>query len=74
VIVYIAIVFLPHGEQRIAGVAATEADAASLAMADRRMNMTLSSRYCRGELEDENGDLVGRVFETAIGQRIEYHG
>jgi hypothetical protein len=70
--VYVAIVFLPHGEQRIAGVAATESEAAGLAMADRGKPLTLSSAYSRGELEDENGDLVGYVLETVIGKSIEY--
>ena len=70
--VYIAIVFLPHGEQRIAGVAATEVEAAGLAAADRGRTLTLSSAYSRWELEDENGDLAGYVLETEVGKKIEY--
>lgn len=70
--VYIAIVFLPHGDQRIAGVAATAYEAVRLATEDRGRTLTLSSAYSRWELEDENGDLAGYVLETEVGKKIEY--
>lgn len=70
--VYVAIVFLGHGEQRIAGVAATASDAVGLAAKDRGQTLTLSSAYSRWELEDENGDLVGYVLETVVGKNVEY--
>lgn len=71
--VYVAIVFERHGGSRIAGVAATETEAAAMASAEAGKPLALSSLYCRGELEDEDGDLVGHVFETVIGQRIKHH-
>lgn len=70
--VYVAIVFQRHGCNLIAGVAATEPEAAAMASAEAGKPLALSSRYCRGELEDEEGDLAGYVIETVIGQRIEH--
>lgn len=70
--VYVAIAYLRDGGKRVAGVAATEAEAAVMAMEELGRPVTLSSRYCRGELEDEDGDLVGFVLEAVVGKRIEY--
>jgi hypothetical protein len=68
--VYVAVVFQRHGDSTIAGVASTEAEAAALASDEAGKPLSLSSRYCRGELEDENGDLVGCVLETVVGERF----
>lgn len=70
--VYVAVVFLRHGESRVVGVAATEAEAARMASEDQGKPLALSSAYCRGELEDGDGDLVGVVIESIVGKRIEY--
>lgn len=71
--VYVAIVYSRDCGQRIAGVAATEAAAAALAEAEYGKPLTTTSRYIRGELEDENGDLVGHVVEAVVGERFKYY-
>lgn len=69
--VYVAVVHQSNGGHWIAGVAASGAEAAAMAAAAAGKPMTLSSRYWRWELEDENGDLVGHVLETVVGKGIE---
>ena len=70
--VYVAVVFQRHGDSLMVGVAATEAEAAAMASSEAGKPLALSSRYCRGELEDENGDLVGCVLETVVGERFKH--